>query len=281
MLLLCDVLVGETKTVESDRPDMTAQKLRAEGYDSLFAKRGTRNQGGVLYDEYVVYDSNQALPRFIISYNEAQNALSNIALPGSLVSPKKMTKHLLKESRSVDTNDPLDMHYRTAESQFLRLMNVTKSNRKIKSITYYSNPMLEKKFNDKVQEFKKNGYNADCIFGFHGTSTSNVDNIMQKNFRIDLIAQNTGNPGQYGAGIYFSEIPEVCFHYGHSLLLCKVLLGNCRDVTQITDIKGKPVTPGFTSHGAHPTPDKKFKTIVIFNSDQILPCYLIESESIL
>ena len=279
MLLLCDVLLGKTKTVESARPDMTAQKLKAEGYDSLFAKRGTRSQGGVLYDEYVVYDTYQALPSFIISYR-TQNALSRIALPGSLVSPNKMTKHLLKESRSVDTNNPLDMHYRTAESQFLRLMNVTKSNRRIKSITYYSNPMLEKKFDDKIQEFKKNGFNADCIFGFHGTGPSNVDSIMQKNFQIGLIAQNTGNPGQYGAGIYFSEIPEVCFHYGHSLLLCKVLLGNCRDVTKVTDVKGKPLTIGFNSHGAHPTPDGNFKIIVIFNNDQILPCYLIESEPI-
>ena len=259
--------------------DMTAGKLKSEKYDSLFAKRNTKGGGGVLYDEYVVYNPNQALPRYIISYKK-HNALSPIALPGSLAPPTKMTKHLLKATRSVDVNNPFDMHYRLAESQFLRLMNETKSNRKIKSITYYSNPVLKKKFNDKADAFKKAGRNDECIFGFHGTAATNVDEIMKNNFRIDLISKNTGNPGQYGSGIYFSEVPEVCFHYGNSLLLCKVLLGECRDVTAMKDVKGKPLTHGYDSHGAYPTSDGNFKIIVIGDKDQILPCYLIENEPI-
>ena len=258
-------------------PKMTAEKLKSEKYDSLFAKRNTKSGGGVLFDEYVVYDPNHALPRYIISYR-TQNALTPIALPGSLAPSTRMTKHLLKATRSVDVSNPFDMHYRLAESQFLRLMNETKSNRKIKSITYYSNPMLEKKFNDKADAFKKAGRSDECIFGFHGTAATSVDEIMKNNFRIDLISKNTGNPGQYGSGIYFSEVPGVCFNYGNSLLLCKVLLGKCRDVTAVKDIQGKPLTPGYDSHGAYPTSDGNFKIIVIGDKDQILPCYLIENE---
>ena len=260
-------------------PKMTAEKLKSEKYDSLFAKRNTKSGGGVLFDEYVVYDPNHALPRYIISYRK-HNALSPIALPGSVAPSTNMTKHLLKATRSVDVRNPLDMHYRLAESQFLRLMNETKSNRKIKSITYFSNPMLEKKFNDKVEAFKKAGRSDECIFGFHGTAATSVDEIMKNNFRIDLISKNTGNPGQYGSGIYFSEVPEVCFQYGDSLLLCKVLLGKCCDVTSIKDIKGKPLMSGYDSHGALTTSDGNFKIIVIFDKDQILPCYLIENEPI-
>ena len=280
MLLLCDVLIGKTMTVESARSDMTLTKLKAKSYDSLFAKRDTRSQGGVLYDEYVVYDCKQALPKYIISYQK-QGVMAQITMPGSLVSPGKMTKHALKESRSVDTKDPLELHYRIAESQFLRLMNVTTEKRKIKSITYYSNPLLEKKFNDKKDELSKKypGKTIECIFGFHGTSATSVDGIMSNNFRVDLVSQNTGNPGQYGAGIYFSEIPKVCFHYGESLLLCKVLLGRCLDVTK-QNVKGKPLTSGYDSHGAHPTSDGNFQIIVIFNNDQILPCYVIENERV-
>ena len=274
MLLLCDVLLGKTMTVESQRSDMTSQKLYAKSYDSLFARRDTRDTGGVRYDEYVIYNNDRALPKYIISY-KAQSALGHIALPAS---PSKITKHVLKETRSVDATDPLQMHYRIAESQFLRLMNVTNSKRKIKAITYYSNPTLEKNFDAKVQEFKRKGRGDELVFGFHGTKSTSVEEIMKNNFRIDLISVNTGNPGQYGSGIYFSETPKVCFHYGESLLLCKVLLGKCLDVTKSQDVKGKQITPGYDSHGAHPTSDGNFQIIVIPNKDQILPCYLIENE---
>jgi len=42
MLLVCEVLLGKVKTVDRACPQMTKTKLRGEGYDSLFAKRGTK-----------------------------------------------------------------------------------------------------------------------------------------------------------------------------------------------------------------------------------------------
>ena len=67
-LLLCDVLIGRSLTVECSQRDMTLQILKAKNYDSLFAKRDTRKTRGVLFDEYIVYHEDQALPRYIISY---------------------------------------------------------------------------------------------------------------------------------------------------------------------------------------------------------------------
>jgi hypothetical protein len=80
MLLLCDVLLGRSKTVENARPDMTADKLRRRKYDSLFAKRGTKSTGGVVYDEFVVYDRYQAIPRYVIHYR-TENQLAVKSLP--------------------------------------------------------------------------------------------------------------------------------------------------------------------------------------------------------
>ena len=71
LLLLCEVMLGKTKTVVSARTDMTLRTLKSEGYDSLFAKRGSKDTGGVLNDEYVIYDADQAIPRYIIHYRKA------------------------------------------------------------------------------------------------------------------------------------------------------------------------------------------------------------------
>src|SRR6218665_1418341 len=70
MLLVCDVLLGKTMTVEDSRPKMTYRKLREKGYDSLFAKRGTRDKGGVQNHEFVFYNPDQAIPRYIVHYEE-------------------------------------------------------------------------------------------------------------------------------------------------------------------------------------------------------------------
>lgn len=287
MLLLCDVLIGKTMTVDSPRSDMTATKLRAQQFDSVFAKRGTKGQGGVLFDEFVVFSPDQALPKYIIHYNK-QNSM--IVAKAAAIPPPSAgyACYRLKQTRSVNTSDPLEIHYRIAESQFLRLMNITGKKRKIISIHYHQNPALEASFKKKKREFKQKyppqppvgGLSQSDIhapiYAFHGTKAASVQGIMKSNFDMTRISQNTGNPGQYGAGIYFSELPETCMHYGSSLILCQVLPGKCMDVTG-KNVKGQPLIHGFDSHGAHPTKDGHFQIMVVFNKDQILPCYSIES----
>ena len=76
-LLLCEVVLGNQVTVEGlsrtakkhalskhvktsskhrQFLDVHLPKVRREGFDSVYAQRGTRQQGGVEYDEFIVYD---------------------------------------------------------------------------------------------------------------------------------------------------------------------------------------------------------------------------------
>ncbi len=69
-LLLCDVLLGKTWTVSKHQQHMDRDQITDRGYDSLYAERDTRLQGGVLFDEFVVYNPHQALPKYIIHYTK-------------------------------------------------------------------------------------------------------------------------------------------------------------------------------------------------------------------
>ncbi len=59
-LLLCEVLLGRSKRVERADPDLTLERIRREGFDSVFAPRGTDDTGGVMNDEFAVFDPAQA-----------------------------------------------------------------------------------------------------------------------------------------------------------------------------------------------------------------------------
>eukprot|EP00966_Prymnesium_polylepis_P054096 1250534-Prymnesium_polylepis.1 len=88
-LLLCDVLLGRSCTIDGlqsshplsrhvkhsqgahPRPylDVDREKVHEAGFDSVCAPRGSSMQaGGVRFDEYIVYDQDQALPRYIIHF---------------------------------------------------------------------------------------------------------------------------------------------------------------------------------------------------------------------
>lgn len=69
-LLLCEVALGKYRTLEKHCRDMDLKKLQSYGsYDSVFAPRGTKDKGGVLNDEFIVYQPTQAFPKYIIYYD--------------------------------------------------------------------------------------------------------------------------------------------------------------------------------------------------------------------
>jgi hypothetical protein len=47
---------------------LTLEKIRQGRFDSVFAPRDTHTSGGVFNDEFVIYDPDQALPKYIIHY---------------------------------------------------------------------------------------------------------------------------------------------------------------------------------------------------------------------
>ena len=83
-LLLCDVLLGNACQIhglESRHPlsrrvkksakgrpylDVSRREVRDAGFDSVYASRGSRDKSGVQYDEMMVYDTAQAIPRYVL-----------------------------------------------------------------------------------------------------------------------------------------------------------------------------------------------------------------------
>uniref|UniRef100_A0A1I8J1C4 Poly [ADP-ribose] polymerase n=1 Tax=Macrostomum lignano TaxID=282301 RepID=A0A1I8J1C4_9PLAT len=67
-LLLCEVLLGKTLICTSAQTNLNLQTVQNQGYDSVFARRGTKSTQGVLNDEYIVYRPEQATPRYLVKF---------------------------------------------------------------------------------------------------------------------------------------------------------------------------------------------------------------------
>ena len=272
MLLICEVLLGRTKTVDKHCQGMTYDKLRAEKYDSLFAKRGTKDTGGVLNDEFVVFNPKQAIPRYIVHYDKIDcTRLGSVALMPA--SQRMITHHILPPKRGRNFDD-LEMHFCLVQSHFSQLM----SNFELESVDYYVNPVLIRKFELMQEKLSKKYPNGDVsmpILAFHGTKSAYIDSIVQANFDLSKLASSSGDRGFYGAGVYFSEFPNVSIAYGVTgkLLLCRVLPGKSFDCQ--TTMPGANLKPGFDSHRFMADPEGRGQELVIFDVDQILPCYVI------
>ena len=185
-------------------------------------------------------------------------------------------KRTLVPSRQVNIADPMEAHYSFVESRFLRMLNKTGNQNKhnITSIEFYVNPNLEARFKQKQSEFQRkygaNNPDAKPIFGFHGTKSDQVvANIMNTNF-------HPSTRGKFGAGVYFSEQPAYTFGYGghHHLIMAQILPGRTLECHN-SGMGSARCTQGYDSHGGFKQPDGHYQEIVIFNTDQILPYYVI------
>ncbi|EFA86677.1 PARP domain-containing protein [Heterostelium album PN500] len=194
---------------------------------------------------------------------KAKSSSNALFLPGEedIIAGDKSMKYVLKPVRHFD-NSIADLHFRTAESQFYRLLESSATSYKVSKVEYIK------------QEFLKLGY-TECspVFGFHGTSAKNIIPICANNFSVPGTngVDHATDSGWYGKGIYFSEYPEYSIGYisdCSKLLLCKVLLGKSYKCSGL--ITGQPCKTGYTSHLS---PDEK--ELVIFSPDQILPCYIV------
>lgn len=218
-LLLCKVLLGKENKLERDDKRMTQDKLRSQGFDSVFAPRNTKGKGGVLNDEFIVYDPDYAIPVYIIHFNAFNSLTLTTSLSATMASNKQPSfKKTVLPSRKV-SQDPYDTEFRMVESHFLRMINKhpTVQKKQIASIDFVYNKTLEDKFLAKVQDFKTRKISDDIVFAYHGTPSQNVDNILKCN--LDRKSREA-----YGPGYYFSEFPAVSEGYG-KLIAFKVLPG--------------------------------------------------------
>jgi len=129
------------------------------------------------------------------------------------------------------------------------------------------------------------------VLAWHGTSKENAENIIANNFSLSKLGDNTGNEGCCGAGIYFSEFFTIStgysseFNDGGCLLLCRLLPGRSLDVVTGPTLNygdewlGAPLAQGYDSHRACKDQKGRGHELVIFDVDQVLPCYLVHFSS--
>lgn len=279
-ILLCDVLVGRSLTLDSAQNTLDYQQIKDKGYDSVFARRGSERSGGVRYDEYVIYRPSQAFPKYIVHFTRcsAQDTKFQLdQLEQTAINNGSNEHYTMVPKRTFDMEDPLDVHYRLAESQFLRLKRKNAS-MEITSIEYCITPVLVERFRKKQQEFKKKYVGtseADTVLAFHGTPVENIDSIIRENFKLEKCRRFA-----YGKGIYFSEFPDVSEDYARSskkLILCHILPGKSRPYRAPVFQMSRSDWPmgDYDSVIVEADEQGRGKMVIIAEPDQILPSYII------
>lgn len=102
-LLLCKVLLGRALELKTANNQMTGTKLKQQGYDSVFAPRGSAVQN----DEFVIFDPRQALVKYIIHFEKSLTP----TIP-KLTLNVDVKRIRLEKKREFDPNDPYDHLYK-------------------------------------------------------------------------------------------------------------------------------------------------------------------------
>ena len=149
-LLLCEVLLGKSFCVPNAWNNASLKKLRKKQCDSIFAPRGTKGTGGVLYDEYIVFNPDQAFPKYIIHYTTSKLNL-NVSFNNLNFSNGKKE---IQPTRSIDVNNELDVHFSMVESRFHRYMGIS-HNYHVTKVELFEHYKLKEQFEKKHLEFKE------------------------------------------------------------------------------------------------------------------------------
>ena len=302
-LLLCEVLLGKSccvKGVQSDHPlkqhvksaasgwhylDVDRASVREAGFDSVFAPRNTKDVGGVSFDEHIVYDPDQAVPRYIVHFGKYTHSVSR----PKLGSGNTFARHELVPSRTFDPNNHMDMHFRIAESHFMRTCMFDGPARKLAKVEYFVSPQLVRAFEATKARFKASGISDKMVLAFHSTKQRTaVETIVRTNFDPARIG-SAHDSGWWGSGFYFSEYPKNSLKYAggtSNLLLCWLLPGKVYDVRADVDggnvdrpsptLSGRPLKAGFNSHRLQKNAQGYGQELVIDNPGQVLPCYVLQ-----
>ena len=128
-------------------------------------------------------------------------------------------------------------HYYVATSQYYKMLlqppqtpfpkPIQNKANSVQSVEHISNPKTLENYNAKKLAFKEAGkVNTEKkvkeMLLFHGTDASNIDNILKEGFNANFKPKHKRKLQLYGRGIYVAEHPEMAFHYGNIILVCKV-----------------------------------------------------------
>eukprot|EP00095_Tigriopus_kingsejongensis_P005770 snap_masked-scaffold51_size454968-processed-gene-3.10 protein:Tk05770 transcript:snap_masked-scaffold51_size454968-processed-gene-3.10-mRNA-1 annotation:"predicted protein" len=251
-LLLCNVFLGQALTLTKSDNTMDYAQLRLKKCDSVFAPRGT----AVKNDEFVVYNRDQALVKYIIHF--LPNGMPN----NPMTIPQRATRRRIDPSRTIDLANPDEYLFRVAESCFYRGSSGELLGRSIDHIEYVVNPALEINYQAKRQEFKAKKIPTDEIYAFHGTKPANIDSILKTNLSLSYAKAQ-----MYGRGNYLSEFPGVSLGYGMGLILFKVMPGN--------EYEGSADSwPKHQSKAVRKADDGYGQMIIVEDADQLVPMFV-------
>ena len=275
-LLLCDVLIGKTCTVpglDVKHPlsehvkkssngrrflDVDKEKMHRAGFDSVFAPRGNRNISGVRYDEMIVYDPSQAIPRYIIHFAPSNLRLNEWEVSGQThdgVTVRQLRADQVGSKASKECEE-----FNIACGHFLRFLG-DKRTANVTQVDVYDSLVVQQQYEQKKEEFKREKKPMGEEWVFHGTpKAENVQSICQRGFKIGGDDVTIAHGRLYGRGVYSATGPDTPMLYGSdakSVILCKALPG--KTGTREGDDSWKP-----------------HKDWMIFKTaEQLLPVYVV------
>ncbi|MCO5567021.1 hypothetical protein L7F22_020704 [Adiantum nelumboides] len=261
-LLLCEVLLGRPWSVTSALPDLTLKKVRKSNFDSVFSMRNSRASGGTEFDEYIIYNPSQAIPRYVVHYQNMDCFTPELPSPLKNVTLAKFGRRLLNADASSTykglTSD--DMHFRIAESQFYRMCKDRKQ--KVEKVEYTWNQELDDRYQIKKQLFEKEKKAVNELLVFHGTTKESIDKIVREGFKV---GGEKGVPircgAAYGHGVYTAASPEISIPYSQSSKMMLLSIALC----------GK-LNVDYTLGGSE-------DIFVVKQGDQLLPRYIVHFQS--
>ena len=266
-ILLCKVLIGKSLKVDS-KTKINMDQTGIRPYDSVYLRES--NSGNT--ETCMIFSWNHLFPKYVIHY-ECVLIPTLTALPDLKATQGQITKISVVPSRNQNVSDPSQAHFMKAEAIFYRLQKMQKmyggksSTLQIKSVDFvvYSNDFpLKVKFEEKKNELEKGNFTEE-ILAFHGTDTSNVENILSTN----LDPHRSPKHGlRYGKGCYFSEFPDFSRNYGNGLILFRVLPGKEfeDETTDETWFK-----KGYHSKKVRANEERYAEQIIIQDQSQFLP----------
>jgi hypothetical protein len=251
-LLLCDVLLGKACKVEGlksehglveyvktstkkQRPylDVDEEKVRTAGFDSVFAPRDTRDKGGVQFDEFVIYNPSQALPRYIVHFSSMSSMPSMPRVQGQSGLPTRLPDGTIRyhiDSKRLGSEHSEDLvQYNFAVGHLLHLLGHHKPTSKPSSVHVYDSEKVKKAYEAKKEEFeKKYGTKPSEVWVFHGTKDlKTVERICCEGFKVGGEDVDVANGSAYGKGVYTARGPDTPMGYSDdkSVILSLALEG--------------------------------------------------------
>ncbi|GLJ17149.1 hypothetical protein SUGI_0296770 [Cryptomeria japonica] len=254
-LLLCEVLLGRTWTVQQVNPymaKMDKQQINKKGYDSLFSKRDGKGKGGTLYDEFVVYDPYQAIPRYIVHYKNLAFDPAAISWPISV--DRNLTRVQYEMSQNFTGDTPAEYHFRLAESQFFRMSS--RNDYKVIKVEHILNKKLQMVYEKAKEELEKQRKSVEEMLVFHGTDKDAIEKIIEEGFKIGGQGVEVRHGTVYGSGVYTALDPHTSINYsrGGMILLSSALIGE----------KGNDFNEGASSD-----------VLVLHKTEYLLPKYIV------